>query len=407
MNIQIKDRLYDEFLKEPTKDNFCEFVKNNCGEFNEVDYKKTWPDKGKLAKIILAMANSHGGIIIIGVEEQSDGKIIPLGLENFRDKADVNNDISKYILPGLDYEIYDFSYDGAEYSLMENRKFQMVVIHDTPERLPFISLAETTNLVLDDPISSFDTNKKYAIIHRMFSKQSGILPRSFYKKTVLMLTHDFEPIIDFGVVGKLPEDALNSKFIKNNQGILTEKAIDYKQDIKPVVQALAAYIKDDTLGIVHRIAFLRKYYEHNGIENYKEAYDVLSSLIHGRDKCKYVNNSEMPQAEIQKGCTEIKKWIQNFDYDELYRDVYNEEKLAELYFAETNDYLKIQLFRALFEVNPSREIKEEDVLVKFINESYHIENDYAYYLDMVKFETVPEYIVKAIDDYMERTYSKA
>ena len=207
------------------------------------------------------------------------------------------------------------------------------------------------------------------------------------------------------VVGKLSEEALNSKFIKNNQGILTEKAIDYKQDIKPVVQALAAYIKDDTLGIVHRIAFLRKYYEHNGIENYKEAYDVLSSLIHGRDKCKYVNNSEMPQAEIQKGCTEIKKWIQNFDYDELYRNVYNEEKLAELYFAETNDYLKIQLFRALFEVNPSREIKEEDVLVKFINESYHIENDYAYYLDMVKFETVPEYIVKAIDDYMERTYS--
>lgn len=149
MNIQIKDRLYDEFLKEPTKDNFCEFVKNNCGEFNEVDYKKTWPDKGKLAKIILAMANSHGGIIIIGVEEQSDGKIIPLGLENFRDKADVNNDISKYILPSLDYEIYDFSYDGAEYSLMENRKFQMVVIHDTPERLPFISLAETTNLDKD------------------------------------------------------------------------------------------------------------------------------------------------------------------------------------------------------------------------------------------------------------------
>ena len=160
MNIQIKDRLYDEFLKEPTKDNFCEFVKNNCGEFNEVDYKKTWPDKGKLAKIILAMANTHGGIIIIGVEEQSDGKIIPLGLENFRDKADVNNDISKYILPGLDYEIYDFSYDGAEYSLMENRKFQMVVIHDTPERLPFISLAETTNLDKDTIYIRRGTNAK-------------------------------------------------------------------------------------------------------------------------------------------------------------------------------------------------------------------------------------------------------
>lgn len=271
----------------------------------------------------------------------------------------------------------------------------------------FYAISENAKLiVLDDLISSFDTNKKYAIIHRMFSKQSGILPRSFYKKTVLMLTHDFEPIIDFGVVGKLSEDALDSKFIQNNHGVLTEKSIDYKQDIKPVVQALATYIKDDTLGVVHRIAFLRKYYEHNGIENYKEAYDVLSSLIHGRDKCKYANKLEMPQTEIQKGCTEIKKWIQDFDYDELYNGVYNKEKLSELYFVETNDYLKIQLFRALFEVNPGKEIKEEDVLVKFINESYHIENDYAYYLDMVKFETVPEYIVRAIDNYMEKTYSK-
>lgn len=97
-----------------------------------------------------------------------------------------------------------------------------------------------------------------------------------------------------------------------------------------------------------------------------------------------MDNTDMPQSEVQAGCTEIQKWIANFDYYKLYNEVYNEETLSELYFAETNDYLKIQLFRALFEVNPSKEIKEEDVLVKFINESYHIENDYAYYLDMVK-----------------------
>ena len=190
----------------------------------------------------------------------------------------------------------------------------------------------------------------------------------------------------------------NEELIRQKENVfdrsgLREITIQKGQSELDFVASMLHYLKVGGIGIA--------------IENYKEAYDVLSSLIHGRDKCKYVNNSEMPQAEIQKGCTEIKKWIQNFDYDELYKDVYNEEKLAELYFAETNDYLKIQLFRALFEVNPSREIKEEDVLVKFINESYHIENDYAYYLDMVKFETVPEYIVKAIDDYMERTYSKA
>lgn len=269
----------------------------------------------------------------------------------------------------------------------------------------FYAISENAELVvLDDPISSFDTNKKYAIIHRMFSKQSGVLPRSFYKKTVLMLTHDFEPIIDFGVVGKLPVEALDAKFIKNNYGILKEIDIDFTQDIKPVVQALASYVKDENIGVVHRIAFLRKYYEHNGIESNLDAYNVLSSLIHGRDKCRYMNNNDMPQNEVDRGCTEIKKWIVDFDYQKLYTGVYNEEKLSKLYFTEKNEYLKVQLFRALFEVNPSKEIKDEDVLVKFINESYHIENDYAYYLDMVKYETVPEYIVKAIDDYMKKVY---
>ncbi len=271
----------------------------------------------------------------------------------------------------------------------------------------FYAISENAELiVLDDPISSFDTNKKYAIIHRMFSKQSGVLPRSFYKKTVLMLTHDFEPIIDFGVIGKLPSEALNTRFIKNSKGILKELDIDFKQDIKPVVQALVSYVKDDTLGVVHRIAFLRKYYEHNGIENYLDAYNVLSSLIHGRDACRYMDNTDMPQSKVQAGCTEIKKWIKDFDYSKLYNEVYNEDRLSEIYFSESNEYLKIQIFRALFEVNPGKEIKEEDVLVKFINESYHIENDYAYYLDMVKYETVPEYIVNAIDDYMKKTYAK-
>ena len=37
----------------------------------------------------------------------------------------------------------------------------------------FYAISENAELVvLDDPISSFDTNKKYAIIHRMFSKQN-------------------------------------------------------------------------------------------------------------------------------------------------------------------------------------------------------------------------------------------
>ena len=149
MTPQIRDKFYDEFLKEPTKDNFRNFLKGNCGELDEVDFKEQWIDKGHLAKTILAMANSRGGIIVIGSKEKDDGTIDPVGLEEFKDKAVINNEIAKYISPGIDYEILDFSYDSSEYHAVQNKKYQLLIVHDTPERLPFISLNATTNLERD------------------------------------------------------------------------------------------------------------------------------------------------------------------------------------------------------------------------------------------------------------------
>lgn len=54
-------------------------------------------------------------------------------------------------------------------------------------------------IILDDPISSFDSNKKYAIINRLF--KTGDRQNSLYQRTVLLLTHDFEPVIDYIQVG--------------------------------------------------------------------------------------------------------------------------------------------------------------------------------------------------------------
>ncbi len=146
---QIKDKFYDDFLKEPTKDNFRVFLEKNCGELDEVDFKEQWVDKGHLAKTILSMGNSRGGIIVMGVCEGEDGRFIPVGLESFKDKAIINDEIAKYIPPGLDYEVFDFSYESSEYAVVQNKKFQILIVHDTPERLPFISMNATTNLEKD------------------------------------------------------------------------------------------------------------------------------------------------------------------------------------------------------------------------------------------------------------------
>lgn len=147
---QEKDKFYDIFLKEPTKDNFRKFLKESYGELDEIDFKEEWIEKGKLAKTMLAMANSRGGIIVIGVKEGNDGTTIPVGLSEFKDKAKIHDEISNYIPPELAYKVFDFNYDASEYEAVQNKKFQLLMVYDTPERLPFISKAETTGLKKDE-----------------------------------------------------------------------------------------------------------------------------------------------------------------------------------------------------------------------------------------------------------------
>ena len=149
VNPQINDHFYDQFLKEPTKDNFRDFMKKSCGELNEMDFKETWIDKGPLAKIMLAMANNGGGIIVFGVKENEDNTFDILGLDSLKDTADISNSISRLVSSSLDYEVFNFVFDSDVYGKFENKKFQIMVIHDTPERLPFVSLGQSEKIEKD------------------------------------------------------------------------------------------------------------------------------------------------------------------------------------------------------------------------------------------------------------------
>lgn len=149
MKGQAKDQLYDYFFKEPTKENFRRFLQENCGEMDEIDYKEKWIEKGHLAKTILSMANSGGGVVIVGVREDDDGTLVPVGMDAFEDKAKINDDVAKYVPASLDYEIFDFNYDTSEYDAVKGKKFQILLVHNTPDRLPFISPKSTTGLEKD------------------------------------------------------------------------------------------------------------------------------------------------------------------------------------------------------------------------------------------------------------------
>ena len=147
---QIKDKFFDLISNNPSRDGFIDFLKANCGELDNIDFKGNWIDKGKLAKILLAMANSGGGVVVIGISENKKEKKFEItGIENAKDTADIEKEISRYVPRNVDYTVLCFDYNSEIYGDYSGKTFQAIIIRDTPERLPFFSLNETTDLEKD------------------------------------------------------------------------------------------------------------------------------------------------------------------------------------------------------------------------------------------------------------------
>ena len=142
---QIKDIIY-KLLQEPTLDTFRDFLHTQTGEHNSIDFKSQWIENAALAKEILALANSQGGFIVFGIAENEDKSINIKGLTKIKDKAEISNGLKNYISSNLKYEIYDFSYTTSEYEALEGKHFQMLVVEDTPEHIPFLAKKESSAL---------------------------------------------------------------------------------------------------------------------------------------------------------------------------------------------------------------------------------------------------------------------
>lgn len=250
-------------------------------------------------------------------------------------------------------------------------------------------------IILDDPISSFDSNKKYAIINRLFKTGTH---DSLYQKTVLLFTHDFEPVIDYiQVGGKLSGDSVLAHYLENVNSTLTERPILKNQDMMSTVVLMRELAADSTLNTATRIACMRKYYEHT-IKNPKSdspAYNILSSLIHGREFPTYDNEGKisMSMDDFEIGCDDIRVLFNGFDYDTILFEL-DDIKLLGLFQYESNAFFRLQILRAYIERDTKareRLKKQDDVFRKFIDEQFHIENDYLYSLDVRKFNIVPQY----------------
>lgn len=253
-------------------------------------------------------------------------------------------------------------------------------------------------IILDDPISSFDKNKKYAIMEMLFSKGNS----SFSRKTVLMLTHDFEPIVDLIYHHRDKFSSINAWFLENKQGQLTEKTI-VKQNIQTFVQINTSNLADD-IHMLHKVIYLRRYFE---IINRKDlAFDVLSSVLHKRKQPQKYDIMEvevglfkpvlrdLTEEELAVGVAGILNHIHDFDYAELYALVGDKAEMKRLYLNTESNYERLHIYRIIFD---DEAIVTSNVIEKFVNQSFHIENDYIYQLNPRAYQMVPQYVIDECD----------
>lgn len=136
------------FLEKPSYKSFKDVLLGNTGETDFLDFKAKWIDFTKMAKHILAIANSGGGIIVVGVSQNDEGTISITGLDekDFLDKADVDNKLENILPKYLKYRVEDFYFVRESNPLLKGKMFQVIIIDYDPKYVPYTSIVTRNEL---------------------------------------------------------------------------------------------------------------------------------------------------------------------------------------------------------------------------------------------------------------------
>lgn len=311
-----------------------------------------------------------------------------LAYAGYRYQVDISGDGEqcRLKLRHMDFEGY-LSGGSQHLSYGERNAFAIVLfMYECLARKPSL-------IVLDDPISSFDKNKKFAILEMLFRRDTGECLKSL---TVLMLTHDVEPIIDtLKSVKKMFSNQVTASYLRYSAGTITELPI-HESDIMTFAQICKAVTESDRDDLI-KLIYLRRHYEI--LDDRGDAYQVLSNLFHQRavpiDSREPVEEGigypAMTPAKLQGGYSTIAGRIPGFDYAHMLSILSTPEHIRALYHSCQTGYEKLQVFRLLEPEVDNRVIR------KFVNETYHIENEFICQLDPARFDLIPEYVITECD----------
>lgn len=359
-------------------------------------------DIEKQTKIIESTINTN--------KESINGFLRTAGYNYKVDIKHENGTANIYLLPSELSNPIDNAKDHLSYG--ERNAFAMVLFM-------FSAVKKNPDLIiLDDPISSFDGNKKFALLNMMFLSSNpdsiGQEDQTKYAllkdKTVLLMTHDFTTILDIVHTLHMCFQNTQAHMLSSKKGIIDgeekriieEKKITHS-DFRSFRAIAVSIIKNKENSIVTRVIYLRRLLDFFG-EKKEPPYHLLSSLMHGREKPTFEteNNREMSNSEIQNASLEIKEDknfpanIEDFDYFKILNIIQDDEQLKTIY-KSSNDYEKVHIFCMYMRKHKD---SVHDVLQKYASEFAHIENDSIYQLDPTKFSLIPQYIIEACDKIM-------
>lgn len=241
-------------------------------------------------------------------------------------------------------------------------------------------------IILDDPITSFDGRKRFAILHMLFLK-NGSSPNCLKNKTVILLTHEYEVVFDIEHTLKAEFQPLaKTTLLHISNGQIAETAIGH-DDMKPIRALFRDIAQNSDLPIV-QLAYARKLLE---LDNEKtEAWHYLSSLFHHKPFPSYQDGERLDGDATRSALDEIRS-LTGFepDYDKLLSQIDDKAAMHDLFETCEYKYGRLQIARIALDGEGIDRVSK-----KLLDETLHVDNGFIFQLDPRQFELIPDSIIE-------------
>lgn len=265
-------------------------------------------------------------------------------------------------------------------------------------------------IIFDDPISSFDGDKRFAILYTLFSENQKLIAENLFEKTTIILTHDLLIVSDlFRVVrDSLEIPRISGMFLRvDDQGILSRTKIT-RNDVESYPRMIGNKAQTSTDSFI-KLVYARRYIElMKGVDDTPtSAWHILSSLFHKKSQVRTLKGEPLGDNEYTQGIGTIEKLIgESFDYKNWHERIKDgSQYLIERYNDENlSPYERLQVVRILI-INNEDKLFENDktIQIRYADETYHLGGDYLFQLDPNKFQQTPNNVEKwcnsVIDEY--------